>query len=490
MAVVKFINGKNEKIAGMVRAIDYITNEDKTEIFLGNGIENLSEENKEMLFVEKLIDEDKTNRAINYITKDEKTSEHLITGINCNAESPYNDMMITKRMYNKERGRQFIHFVHSFSDKEDITPEIAHEISLKLIEHAKFEGFQILAATHTDRKHLHTHFILNTVNLETGKKWQLSTNEVKELIRYSNKLCKEYNLKYSFANVNDNSNSHRQTKSHDSGELRAKKQNRSWKHELSLAIDKCRKLSKSREEFIKNMEELNYKVKWADTRKYITFTTPTRKLCRNIKLENSENYTKEALEKDFLLNQQIYNFSKEKENENNKTEQNSEQRQKKNNWKSPLYDAIKQALKISTSREEFIQYMEKKGYKVRWEDSRKNITFTFSNGRKCNNDKLYPPENFTKKALERKFSSNEKKTENHEAWEKKWKEKGDQFRKEQSIYVIKNLLIETSKMLEQNPEGGDKNYPLSYLEKLEGEVLKEKMKEKSKGEGLNWERGR
>lgn len=131
------------------------------------------------------------------------------------------------------------------------------------------------------------------------------------------------------------------------------------------------KTFKNREEFIKNMEELGYKVRWEDTRKYITFTTPSGKLCRNIKLENSENYTKEALEKDFLLNQQIYNFSKEKENENNKTEQNSDQKQKKNNWKSPLYDAIKQALKISTSREEFIQYMEKKGYKVRWEDSRK-----------------------------------------------------------------------------------------------------------------------
>jgi len=488
MAVVKFINGKNEKIAGMVRAIDYITNEDKTEIFLGNGIENLSEENKEMLFVEKLIDEDRGNRAINYITKDEKTSEHLITGINCNPESAFNEMMITKRMYNKERGRQFIHFVHSFSDKEDITPEIAHEISLKLIEHAKFEGFQILAATHTDRKHLHTHFILNTVNLETGKKWQLSTNEVKELIRYSNKLCEQYGLKYSFVYEKGDKS---KAKNVNRGELRAKKQNRSWKHELSLAIDKCRKLSKSREEFIKNMEELNYKVKWADTRKYITFTTPTRKLCRNIKLENSENYTKEALEKDFLLNQQIYNFSKEKENENNKTEQNSEQKKEgKNSWKSPLYDAIKQTLKESTNKEEFIKYMEKKGYKVRWEDSRKNITFTFPNGRKCNNDKLYPPKNYTKEAFEKRFSANIKKIENHESREKAWEKKGEQFKKERSIHATKNLILETTKMLEQNPDEGNSNYPLSYLEKVEGEALKEKMKEKSKGEGLDWERGR
>ena len=42
MAIVKFINAKNEKVAGLIRAIDYIVNEKKTEIFIGEGIKNLS----------------------------------------------------------------------------------------------------------------------------------------------------------------------------------------------------------------------------------------------------------------------------------------------------------------------------------------------------------------------------------------------------------------------------------------------------------------
>jgi len=485
--VANFVDIKSKKNSpqkkiDLKRVTNYTAKEEKTEIEIGEN---------ENQYIEKMIETNQGKRVLEYVSQEKKTTAKLITGINCisNPEGAYNDMMIVKKMYDKEGGRMFKHFVHSYSDKEQIDPLIAHEISLKLIsEQKKFNGFQIFAATHIDKNHLHTHFILNTVNLETGKKWQQSNTFLAEMRELSNNLCEQYGLKYSFVyEKGDKSKS----KNVSRGELRAKHERRSWKHELSLTIDKCRRLSKSRKEFIKNMEELNYKVRWEDTRKYITFTTPTGKLCRNIKLENPENYTKEALEKDFLLNQQIYNLHKEKEEENNKTEESLEQNKKeKHSWKYPLYIAIQEALKISLNKEEFITNMNKLGYQVRWVDSRKDITFTFSNGRKCNNDKLYPPENFTKKALERKFSSNEKKTENHEAWEKKWKEKGDQFRKEQSIYVIKNLLIETSKMLEQNPEGGDKNYPLSYLEKLEGEALKEKMKEKSKGEGLNWERER
>ncbi len=359
MAILKFINGRNEKKSGLIRAIDYIADENKTEVF------NLKDDDIESLFIDQLIENNKGNRAINYITKDEKTSMNLITGINCSPESAFEEMMITKKMFNKEGGRQFIHFTHSYSDKEKIDPALAHEISLKLIAHQRFKDFQIIAATHVDKDHIHTHFVLNTVNAETGKKWRQSKKELEELKEYSNELCKEYGLKYSLVETkNETSNSK------TSGEYRAKKEGRSWKYELWLTVNECTKLSTNKDDFIKNMNDL--------------------------------------------------------------------------------------------------------GYQVRWEDTRKNITFTLPNGRKCNNDKLHPPKNFTKEALMKKFELN-----------KQFVEKKEINRVERQIEDRKNLILETIRVLSDNPNEGDKNYPLTYLE---GQALKEKMIEQEKGQGLDWGR--
>lgn len=359
MAILKFINGRNEKKGGLTRAIDYIVDENKTETF------NFKDNDIESVFIEQLIEKDKGNRAINYITKDGKTELNLITGINCNPESAFDEMIITKKMFNKEEGRQFIHFTHSYSDKENIDPQLAHEISLKLIENHKFKDFQIIAATHVDKKHIHTHFVLNTVNIETGIKWRQSKKELEEIKNYSNELCKEYGLKYSFVEIKkENSNSK------SSGEYRAKKEGRSWKYELWLTINECIKGSKNKEEFIKNMNNL--------------------------------------------------------------------------------------------------------GYGVRWTDERKNITFTLPNGRKCNNDKLHPPKNFTKEALIKKFELNKQILKKHE---------GSIVKKEQENKV--NIILETIRMLSDNPHEGDKDYPLTYLE---GQALKDKMIEEGKGHGLDWDR--
>ena len=76
------------------------------------------------------------------------------------------------------------------------------------------------------------------------------------------------------------------------GEYRSTRRGMSWKYELYLAVNECINNSASKEEFISNMEKLGYKVKWTDTRKYITFTTPSGKKCRNNKLYKADELTK------------------------------------------------------------------------------------------------------------------------------------------------------------------------------------------------------
>jgi hypothetical protein len=45
-------------------------------------------------------------------------------------------------------------------------------------------------------------------------------------------------------------------------------------------------------------------------------------------------------------------------------------------WKFSLMNAIDTAMKMSGAKQDFIKNMERQGYSVRWEDSRKYITYT------------------------------------------------------------------------------------------------------------------
>lgn len=111
-------------------------------------------------------------RAIDYIKNTKKTKLHLIGGKDCSPNTAFDEFVMTKQNYKKEKGRQFIHFTQSFSPQDKVTHEIVHEIGKKLLEHEAFKDFQVVYATHTDREHLHNHFIINSISFSYEKKWK------------------------------------------------------------------------------------------------------------------------------------------------------------------------------------------------------------------------------------------------------------------------------------------------------------------------------
>ena len=60
--------------------------------------------------------------------------------------------------------------------------EKAHEITLKFLNDSRIndslESFEIAVATHVDRGHLHSHIVVNSVNMETG----LSTDRATKIL--------------------------------------------------------------------------------------------------------------------------------------------------------------------------------------------------------------------------------------------------------------------------------------------------------------------
>ena len=71
-------------------------------------------------------------------------------------------------------------------------------------------------------------------------------------------------------------------------------------------------------------------------------------------------------------------------------------------WKFQLMNAITEVMKQAKSRKQFVFMMKQLGYGVRWEDSRKYITYTCPNGKKCRCAKLHG-EKFAKEMMEYEF---------------------------------------------------------------------------------------
>ena len=98
----------------------------------------------------------------------------LSTCINCNnngADGLALQFRAVRFAFDKDDKILSHHYVQSFSPNEKITPELAHKIGVELAERVA-PGFQIVVATHIDKDHLHTHFIINSVNYKTGMKWK------------------------------------------------------------------------------------------------------------------------------------------------------------------------------------------------------------------------------------------------------------------------------------------------------------------------------
>lgn len=236
---------------------------------------------------------------IAYCKQDKKTlynGRKLVSGVNCVPQSVFNEMMNTKIQYRKTGGRMYYHLFQSFHPDESITPETAHEIALKFAQE-QFKGYEVLVATHIDRKHIHSHFIVNSVSAETGFKYHPDKNEIQRLRDYSDKLCREYGLSVVIPKP-------QKVEQMSTREYRSADKGQSWKLQLAIAIDESMKYATTKEHFISLMENEGYEVKWTAERKSITYTTPHGMKCRDNKL-HEEKYLKENMENEFGIREEI-----------------------------------------------------------------------------------------------------------------------------------------------------------------------------------------
>ena len=238
---------------------------------------------------------------LSYCKRESKTvheGKKLVSGVNCLPESAYREFMNTKLQYGKTDGRMFYHFTQSFSPTEDITPETAHKIAVKFAQQM-FPGFEVLVATHTDKAHIHSHFVVNSVSCENGYKYHSDNENIERLRAESDKLCLQYGL-----SVLPPKEQSQKVKQMSSREYRAAERGESWKMQMIVTIEDAMAIARSKEHFIRLMEAEGYEVKWTRDRKSITYTTPDGKRCRDNKL-HEEKFLKENMENEFRIRNEI-----------------------------------------------------------------------------------------------------------------------------------------------------------------------------------------
>ena len=71
-------------------------------------------------------------------------------------------------------------------------------------------------------------------------------------------------------------------------------------------------------------------------------------------------------------------------------------------WKFELMRVIDECMRCAGNREEFLILLRSEGYDATWTDSRKNITYTTPDGRKCRDSKLHM-EKYLKENMEAEF---------------------------------------------------------------------------------------
>ena len=239
-------------------------------------------------------------RVIRYVSQEKKTmaetGRRYLSGVNCTPELAQKSFMATKNLYGKADGIFFYQYVQSFSPKEEVTPEEAHQIAQELAERF-FPGCEVLVATHMDTEHLHSHLIVNSVHPDTGKKLHFTPNTLEQMRKVSDQICMEHGLTTLKPYQQD-----RRTQGLRTGEYRAANRGDSWKFQLIITIEEVMKRAGTREEFLREMNQQGYQVRWEEGRKSITYTTPTGKKCRDDKLHELK-FRKEQMEHEFRIRQ-------------------------------------------------------------------------------------------------------------------------------------------------------------------------------------------
>ncbi|AGU83620.1 SAG1250 family conjugative relaxase [Streptococcus anginosus] len=234
-----------------------------------------------------ILNPDKTNNLklvsdfgmSNYL--DFPTYEETVEMYNTNFLN--NDTLYNFRNDRQEKHQQKIHAHHliqSFSPDDNLSPEEVNRIGYETIQELTGGQFRFIVATHTDKSHLHNHIVINSIDINSDKKFKWDYAQERNFRMISDRISK-----IAGAKIIENRYSHRDYEVY-------KKSNH--KFELKQRLYFLMQQSNSFEDFLKKADWLHVKIDF--TRKYSRFLMTDRdmkQVIRGNKLSKRDLYDEE-----------------------------------------------------------------------------------------------------------------------------------------------------------------------------------------------------
>lgn len=283
------------------KVVVYIENPDKTENPDFVKTQDLAEKDSQGLsdVIAYAVDCEKTKRWIegddsSLDDENEIVMKQYVSGINCTPTTARTEMMAVKKRYGKDEGIMAFHGYQSFAPGE-CTPQMAHEIGVKLAEELWGNRFQVLVATHLDKAHhLHNHFVVNSVSFTDGLRYHRTKQDYRDMREVSDRLCREYGL-----SVIEHPKS---GKAKHYGEWRAEQEGKpTYRGLIKADVDEAIRKAKTEKQFFYYLKEKGYTFKFG---KDITIRPQGKE--RGLKLARNfgEEYTIEAIRKRILIEEE------------------------------------------------------------------------------------------------------------------------------------------------------------------------------------------
>ena len=244
---------------------------------------------------------------LKYCMRPDKTnlneSVQLVSGHNCVPEMALKSFLATQVLYKAEQEKHiaegkenvlFYQYVQSFSPKDKLTPEQAHEIGMQFVREF-FPKHEVVVATHLDNNQLHNHFVINATSFVDGKKLHTNKYTLSDMRQLNDEICLAHGL-----SVLKPYDPTKPSMNLGQREYRAQEKGESWKFELLLVITDLMKTCGSKQEFIDKLRERGYDVRWEEHHKTMTYTCPNGMKVRDNKLHDAR-FLKGAMENEFRI---------------------------------------------------------------------------------------------------------------------------------------------------------------------------------------------
>lgn len=270
------------------KVVVYVENPDKTDNPAFVEREDLSDQQLQGL--SDVIDYAASSGKTQAADEQSEVLHSFVSGVNCHPGTARDEMIAVKKRFGKEDGTVAYHGYQSFAPGE-ATPEIAHEIGLKLAQRLWGERYQVLVTTHLDKaNHLHNHFVLNTVSFVDGIKYHRTAQDYRDMQAASDALCREYGLSV-IANPQPGKSKHY-------GEWRAEQEQRpTWRGIVRADVDEALRQSMTERQFFENLRRKGYEAKIG---KDISVRPPGKERFVRLVRNFGEEYSMEGIRKRIL----------------------------------------------------------------------------------------------------------------------------------------------------------------------------------------------